>query len=475
MASKFSNKLYTLIFTILSVLLIITSVVVFFVSIKPFLLEQKIIKYNNILLPESEYTQNQLNQAITLSQLISSNIKNFYTPNSSAFLSDEYLQTVSTDILKNNYYILGIGYIINSDIELSLTNEDYIIDDMYSAIWQKNFNKQITIQHFSLKDINNPNLLLEAKHKKHIIIGKPFLYNRQGENSLIQPIASPIYVGDKFIGIDVVLLSLDFMDEIYKFHVGDLQASKLILFNKDGIILFYHLKLNIGNSIESIIPQESVKLLKAAAQKEAISDKFGNYFVVCQYINTPQIDQYWIISLFTPYTRITTGIYIFLLLLILGSLIISGIVVLAVSLLTTSYSNVFNSLHKSITNIYKGHLEQPVEIISSYKETENITRSLERLRLRLLTLIELHHKLADRLYSDRLSPTNPGDLLAKSINTAFEKIIKRWQDRQEIEESKRRSDWINKGLSEIYEATRVSENSFKLLGEQILDTYIKHS
>ncbi len=475
MASRFSNKLYTLIFGILSVILIAISVIVFFLSIKPYLIEQKIIKLNNILLPETEYTQNQINQAITLSQVISSNIRTFYTPNSPMFLSDEYLQMLSSDILKNNYYILGIGYIINSDIELSITSEDYITDNMFAALWQKNYNKQIIVEHFSLKDINNENLLLEAKHKKQVVLGKPFLYNRQGINSLIQPIAAPIYVGDKFIGINVILLSMDFMDEVYKFHIGDIQQDKLILFNKDGLILFYPLKLNIGNSLEDILPNEAVKMLKSVRQKEFISGKYGDYFVVGQYINTPQTDEYWIISLFTPYTKVITGIYSILVLMIILSLIISGFVVLVVSLMSTSYSSLFNSMHKSITNIYKGHLEQHVELITTFSETEKITRSLERLRLRLLTLIELHNKLAEREYTDRLAPTNPGDLLANSINNAFEKIIKRWQDRQQIEESKRRSDWINKGLSDIYEAARVEENSFKVLGEKVLDSYIKHA
>ncbi len=475
MAKRFSNKLYTLIFTLVATTLITVSVILFFVSIRPFLIEQKIIKLNSILLPEAEYTQNQLNRAITLSQIISSNLRTFYTPNSPMFLSDEYLQMLSSDILKNNYYILGIGYIINSDIELSITSENYITDNMFSALWQKNFNKQIVVQHFSLKDINNPNILLEAKHQKHVILGKPFLYNKQGVNSLVQPIATPIFVGDKFIGVDIVLLSLDFMDETYKFHVGDLQEDKLILFNRDGTILFYPLKLNIGNSLESILPEKSVKLLQAINRKENVSDRYGDYFVVGQYINSPQTDQYWIISLFTPYAKFITGIYLILVLMIIASIIVSALTVLSVSLFSTSYSTIFNSIYKSIINIYKGHLEQHVELLTSFSETDKITRSLERLRLRLLTMTELHKKLAQRDYSDRLSPTNPGDMLAISVNNAFEQIIKRWQDRREIEESKRQSDWINKGLSDIYEAARVVENSFKVLGEQILDSYIKHT
>ena len=475
MASKFSNKLYTLIFTFVAATLITISVILFFVSIRPFLIEQKIIKLNNILLPEAEFAQNQLNQAITLSQIISSNLKTFYAPNSPMFLSDEYLQMLSSDILKDNYYILGIGYIINSDIELSITSEDYIIDNMYSALWQKNFNKQIVVQHISLKDIDNPNLLLKAKHQKQVILGKPFLYNKQGVNSLVQPIATPIFVGDKFIGIDIILLSMDFMDETYKFHIGDLQEDKLILFNKDGTILFYPLKLNIGNSLESLLPNKSVQLLQAVNRKENINAKYGDFFVVGQYINTPQTDEYWIISLFTPYAKFITGIYLILALMIIASIIISALTVLGVSLFSTSYSTIFNSIHRSITNIYKGHLEQHVELLTSFSETDKITRSLERLRLRLLTLTELHKKLAQRDYSDRLSPTNPGDMLANSINNAFEQIIKRWQDRQEIEESKRRSDWVNKGLSDMYEAARVEENSFKVLGEQVLDSYIKHT
>ncbi len=475
MAKRFSNKLYTLNFVIISAILIAISIIFFFASIKPFLLEQKIIKLNNILLPEAEYAQNQLNKAITLSQIVSSNIKTFFTPNSPMFLSDEYLQTLSNDILKNNYYIQGMGFIISGDIELSITGEDYLTDRVFSALWQKNFNEQIQLQHFSLKDINNPNLLLECKHLKRPVIGKPFLYNRQGINTLIQPIASPIFVMDKFIGIDVVFLSLDFMDEIYKFHINDISQDKLVLFNKQGTILFYPFKLNIGNSIESIIPKNSINLIRDINHKRPISTKYGDYFVVGKYITTSQSDQLWVISLFTQYSAVVIGIYLILFLLIIISLAISGLVVLIISMVSTSYSDIFSTIHKSITNIYMGHLNERVEILSSFSETDEITHSLERLRLRLLTLVELQNKLAERNYTDRLSATNPTDLLANSINNAFEKIIQRWKDRKEIEESKRRSDWINKGLSDIYEAARVQENSYQRLGRQILDKFIKHT
>ncbi len=473
---KFKNNLYKNIFFIISSALIIIVLVVFFLFIKPYLIKQKSIRLYNQLLPEAQYVQQELNKSILLSEILAANLKTFYTPNTALFLSDEYLQSIASDILKENYYIQAIGFVIQADLQLSITNEDYINDNgFFIGIWEKNFNNQIEHRILNLEKTGNENIILEVKNSKKPILGKPFLYTSQGLNTVMQPIAAPIFVGNKFIGSVIIFLSMDFMDEAYKLNIYTQKDNKLLLFNKEGTILFYPLKLNIGKQLETIIPGYSVEILKTIARKENLTGKFGDFFITGIYINTIQKDQYWIISIFTPYNKFISTVYLALAILIIGALVISIIVIISLSLISAPFENIFTSMIKSATNLYKGELDDNVEIISSFEETYQITHTLERLRLRLISTVDLHNKLAERIYTDRLPVLSPRDRLAKSINNAFEKIIQRWKDRLEMEENKRKSDWINQGIAAMYEAVRIQQNSYQLLGEQVLDSFIKHA
>ena len=475
MASKFSTKLYRLVFIILTSILFFLSVLFFFISLNKYILKQEIIKLNNFLEPATRTVQIRLNQTITYSQVISTHLTNFYLPNSPLFLSDEHLQTLSSEIFKNNYYIQGIGYIVIADIELSITSDNYINNNFYGAIWFKNFNNQIIVKPFNLEEIKNPNLLLIAKHKKQTFLAKPFLYKQQGVNSLIQPIVTPMYIGDKFIGINVLLLSMDFVDKIYIDLKNYNPNYKLILFNREGTVLYYPMKLYLGSSLKNIILDDFVKFIKAISQKQFINDKLDKYFVVNQYINAIEREDYWGISLFSPYKKLLFKKYIIFFLMILVSILISAAAIGLVILFSSPYTNIFSSLYKNIFNIYRGNLEQHVDILTSFYETEKLTHILERLRLRLLTISELHNKLAKRSYTEELPPTSPTDMLANSINYAFKEITKQWKDRLEIEKTKKQTDWINNGLSKIYKATRLEKSSFNLLAKNVIDVFIEHT
>ncbi len=474
MLPSIKDKL-TRIFIVIVLILNLLAVVAVFFYIKPKLLINKINYYKNIVNPVAENAKINLFQTIVTGQLVASNISTFYSQSSSMYLSDEYLNIISKDILNNNFYIKAIGYIIQADLEIRLTNEDYIDQNfMYRGLWYKDYNQQIRISHFQIPDFDDKLLVLESKNRHTYVFGKPFLFRFSGDKVLVQPLVFPIFVGDKFVGSVILFVSVEFINEYL-----DLQALpsdiKFFAVNQDGIILSYpHNPELMGDDIKTIFSDKTLDVYQLIKQQNLSYAKIGDEYIILSNIKISS-NEHWVVGLIVPAEYLNKTVKNIVLGLIAFALIISFITYLIYRQLTVRLATTAQNLIKLVDDIYKGKIDKPLPRLREFSEINQMSEKLEKLRSRLLELTQIHKNIGDRVYDQKFPALDYDDRLAESINYALTKILDRWKRRNQIEISKQRTDWINTGLAKIYEATRVEQNSLEIMTNRVLETLIEYT
>ncbi len=475
MAAKIKDKLSNL-FIIIALVVNLLIVILTFLFIREHLIQNKISKYSSQIEPIAENARINLQKAIVIGQTISTNLSTFYSNSSPITLSDEYLNIISRDILTQNYYVQAIGYAISGeDFSYRLTGDNFVDQDgMFRGLWYKSLNQQVKIKYLKDKNLDVDLLMLEAKKQKQPVFGEPFFFNTGDKVVYVIPIAFPIYLGDAFKGATFMLISVDFLNEILDYSATT-QSERIFVVDNNGVLLSFPLEPSlVGKNITSILPDYSIELLKKIRNQESINQSFGDNFVICKYapINA---DTYWVVGIVIPNSIFFRDIRKIVALLILFALISTLALLLLYRMLTARLSYTANMVISDVENIYKGKLLQPIRKLTFFEEVEKITDLLEKLRLRLLHLTEVHKNIGNRIYDKKIQAFGDNDVLARSINEAMQQIMERWQKRNLIEISKQRADWINTGVAKIYEATRVEENSLELLARNVLATLIDYT
>lgn len=452
------------------------AIFVLFMLIKPRLERETINKYLKYTTEVKNVVKINMSKNLALGRIISSNLSTFYSGASNMSLSDEYLNLISKDILTQNDYILAIGYVINAEnMFFRLTSEEFVDSNgIYHGLWYKDFNQQVNIKKFSLKKFHNDNLFLEAKTNRTAVAGKPTIYTLQGENILAQPIAFPIYVGDKYMGIVVIFISTKFVNPIFA-YLNIPEGTEIFIATEKGLILNdYPQTQQIGQNLFKLYPflvQKAYKYLKA---HQPLQKKYHNKFYIIDYVLiTPKT--FWLIGLNFPVPNITSLLLRTIGFLLFVAILVSMVIYLIFRMLTMKLSSVGYQIHDNITDLYQGKIEVPIPQLEYFQEIQIITQALEKLRQRLVEISKIHEKIKNREYDVRIEPYSTHDKLAETLNAALQQLSERKKTRAIIEQQQRRHEWINTGLAKIYEATRIEENSLELLSNKALEALIDYT
>ncbi len=438
------------------------------------------LKSNFITLYKQYITDIKNNSIVTLARyteignIISDNLSTFYSQNNLLELSDTYLDLISRGLLDRNEYVVGIAYSIKADLDLSITPENFIDTSfIYKALWFKDLNQQIHIVKYDPQKTSTQDLLLEAKNKHTYVLGEPFVFSSISENTLIQPIAFPIYVGSKYYGSVVLFISNNFLKEITAYLNLPQNADFFIFTQKGKILNYYPQTTPIGLNFYKLYPNFSGKFISKIYQAQPINEKYKNKLVITDYAKiTP--NSYWVIGSFIDYSTFSMNLFKTILLLLIANIIISFTVYFVVRILSGRLAKLTRITYQNLNNIYRGKLDYPVEIVSYFQEIQDITLTTEKIRQRLLKLTEIISGLKDRKYDVKLEYFDKNDKLANTINAALEALEARAQKRENIEQIQQRNEWINKGLNEIYNATHLALDNIENLSNNVLLALIKY-
>ncbi len=452
------------------------AIFVLFILVRPRLEQETINKYLKYTTEVKNVVKINMSKNLALGKIIASNLSTFYSGAANMSLSDEYLNLISKDILTQNDYILAIGYVINAEnMVFRLTSEEFVDSNgIYHGLWYKDFNQQVNIMKFSLKKFQNQHLFLEAKNSKHPVAGKPTVYTLQGQNVLAQPLAFPIFVGDKYMGIVVIFISSNFINPVFA-YLNLPGETELFIATEKGVILNeFPETQRIGQNLFNLYPflvQKAYKYLKA---HQPIQKKYHSKFYIIDYVLiSPQT--FWIIGLTFPVPNLTSVLLKTIGFLIFIAVLISIIIYFIFRMLTLKLSSVGLQLHDNIVNLYQGKIDTPVPELEYFYEIQVITRAVEQLRKRLIEITQIHEKIKNRDYQVRLKPLSNHDKLAETLNAALQQLNERKKTRAIIEQQQRRHEWINTGLAKIYEATRIEENSLEKLSKKSLEALIDYT
>ncbi len=433
--------------------------------------------YKTYFAQSSEDVKLKLVRYLALGNSTARNIATFYSPTASMYLSDNYLSLTAKDLLNQNFFIYSVDYVIKGDLEIIETPLEYLDSksNLYSARWYKDLSGQINLSPLDPTSDKVEKWYIKAKHDKKVILGKPYRINMKNYSTLVQPIIFPIYSGDNFYGIMVLSVSLQFIDEALQQIEHENDVSYFVV-NQDATILSNTVNpLFAGEKINVLSVYNSDAIVEVFKQKKAFSKRVGNDFIIVEPISFDDVDVTWFIGVIMPYESFIRPLKIKLFKFIGVLIVVSLLVFLLLYSFIRNISATYTDVVDELNTIYRGELTGSVKIKGTLKEEQRLIEAVKKLKGRLLKLVEFIRDIGDEKYEHKLFKQSDNDELAEAFNYTVDKLEEKLRIRKEVEESKRISDWINQGLTKIYQASRGEDNSFELLGDAIVDVMVSYT
>lgn len=409
-----------------------------------------------------------LEKDLSVCATIADNFTN-YTKIPKSFQPDLYKNILQTTLEEHDEYLSTW-----LTMELGFIDKNYSLNygrQRIAAIKQMGLTK-FYIDSLDLKGDNVESLYYKSKQSKLDILSNPYYYRYSKElrDSVLETsIAAPIIIDNKFAGLVGVDIELERFSRLTK-DSKPFDESEIYLLSSTGEIISSSSD-NVKNmdKLNNLYPELTElnvlsKILHGQRFSHSFTDSLNtNYFAAFEPITVGSSNSSWSICLILPQNSLEKQFTNVLLqsigIGIAGVLLISLIAFLVSSRISVSInevSSVLNDLSKGVIDIPK-----QLESKKGKDEIANMNASVNK----LINTLQKTTKFAKRIGSGDFSASSvkvtEEDVLGNAL-LDMQKNLKLGQE-QEIERQKEREklSWTQKGLTELGELLRTSNEGFE--------------
>ena len=415
--------------------------------------------------------KNQIEKQVKIVEILSQNfsaipvIQETNNQNNTPIEINNFLkETISqNDEIKHLFFILEPEIIKTHDS----TNSNIDSINRYLLLYEKNRNGIIDKKQGINSDYEFYYKTTKLKPKQ--IFFEPHLY----KDELLLPLTYPITYGNLFIGLIGIKISLN--QVFNKIKSIEYKNSEVIIINNKGIIISAKEKPFYNGKLYTEYFLEKQKLFFSHLKNSTpFTEKYKNKYIFSTPIYFVDTNESWQICVITNKKNVLRKANFVLLLTILGGILFSFLLLLFLWLILNKIFSPLKTIEEQTKSLTKGEVYYLHKDIANTKEFSFISNNIQKLQNRLISLIDLHKKLARADYSQRMLLDNENDKIALSINLAVEEMIKRKKIRETAEKNNQENDWKNKGFSEINNAIQKKANSAEELADILIITLCKY-
>ncbi len=333
----------------------------------------------------------------------------------------------------------------------------------YNVVWRKNSENIVFID--SLENTENNYYFETVKNTRQITTFDNSIFFDKLKTEYTKKIAIPIFESSHFIGVIGYEMNFNFLNTIL---IQNNLNKNTFITDETGIIIFdREKKITINKKFTDITNPEFESEQNNILRNINFIKRKGNQILFFNTFKPNPLPLTWKIGTFNDSKSIYLSANLYFILILFITIMFGFIISLFFNTIINRIKSNFEGIIKSAENIQKGNIFENIQITNEYKELIIISDFLDKIRNRLIKLTNIFKQIQEQNISERLEEISENDLVAVSINKTIDAIQERAKSRKESLIVKERTEWINKGLSIIHEASKIGENSIEILTDKI--------
>ncbi len=463
---KIKVKVFLLVF--ISSLLIFTLVISYILSVfKTYSLndaKKQVEQYNS---HTADLVKTTLEKDLSVCATIVQSFKAYgkESPN----LRDKLYRSVLKNVLEENPEYLSTWM----SWELKFIDKNYLANygRQRTATFRELGLIKFYIDSLDLTGDNPVSLYYQAKQSKLDVLSNPYYYKyaKELKDSVLETsIAAPIMIGNKFAGLAGIDITLDRFNKLIKAS-KPYSSSEIYLLSNTGTIISTSANDSVKNSSIIKLYPELAKLntLQNIAKGRFFSNSFTDSINKTRFASFAPISvgsstNSWSVCLILPHKFIKKRFQNTL----LKSISIGLVGVLIISIMSYLIASRIAKRIKHVSNVInylsRGMIDVPIISLSRYKdELADITSAITKLKERLKKTTKFARQIGRGDLSAKFDSIDSNDTLGNAM-IDMQKSLQLEQAQGKISQKEReRLNWTQKGLTELSELLRMSNEDFQ--------------